>query len=130
VNYQADSTALRLRAFLSCWLAEHPSWAYQGPPWAQQRRSARDIANDLLQEAEFREIQLATWVRSPDGALIAQVVTWVLPPTQALEFQLLVDAISVAADAKHRDEQQRAATVGAIGLVVLIIYGIWKSRGS
>lgn len=131
MTYETEPTAQRLHAFLTRWLQEHPGWACQGPLWARQLRPASEVAADLLQDAEFREVRLAGWLQSPDGALVEMVVGSVLPWPQGLEFKLLTDAVLLAAQAKRESDWRTAAvfTVVALPLVALVLQGIWHEGG-
>ena len=129
MTYMTDPTARKLLLFLQRWLREHPSWA-SAPGWYYRPHSANDIASELLQDAEFSEVKLATWLKSPDGVLIQTVVGWVLPQPQGLEFTLLVDAISLAAQAQQDNERGLAGgwTVVVGAMVALLLFWVLPSQ--
>jgi hypothetical protein len=129
MTYTRDLTALKLRMFLEKWLQDHPSWAYSGPGWYHQRRSANDIASELLQNAEFGEVKLAGWLKSPNGAMARTVVGWVLPQPYGAEFTLLVEAIMLAAQAQQDDQRKLAGglTIVAVATLALLLFGVLRS---
>jgi hypothetical protein len=78
--------------------------------------SAGDLAGFLLQDAEFRSLQLGTWLNSPDGELIAAAVEAALPPPLNREVRVIAEGMRLAAEAQRREGQQ---TAGALSLAVL-----------
>jgi len=90
----------------------------------QRPSTAAEVAGDLLKTAEFREVQLAGILGSPDGKLIQTVVGWVLPGPQAAIFHLLVDAITLAAEATQRDQRKLAGVwTGVVALLAIALWG-------
>ncbi len=83
------------------------------------------MASALLEDAEFAEVSVATWLKTPDGELVRFVVGQVLPQPIGVEFELLVDAVTIAALAKQRQQRVVAAgaTVVAVCLAGAAIYG-------
>jgi hypothetical protein len=133
MTYTTDRTALKLNAFLQRWLLEHTVWAHSQPGWYYTPRAASDIANELLQDAEFNEIKLGSWLQSPDGVLIQTVVGQVLPQPYSIEFSVLVEAISLAAQAQRDNDRGLAAGLTVVGAatLVLLLLGIlrWSHEG-
>ena len=82
-------------------------------------RNVGSVGDSLLDEAEFGEIKLAGWLKSPDGELIQTVVGWILPWPASAEFKLLVDAVTLAAQAKQKNERGVAAGLTLVGAVLL-----------
>src|SRR5271157_2105476 len=99
-----DPKSDRLETFLRRWLSQNPRWQYASPGWPADRRSPEELASALLADAEFAEVGLADWLNSPDGQLIETAVGRVLPMPQAIEFQVLVDALTLAAQAQQRGQ--------------------------
>lgn len=132
MTYLTDPTARRLHAFLRRWLQEHPSWARSSSGWYYHPRTAGEIASELLQDAEFCEVRLATWLKSPDGVLIQAVVGWALPQPYGAEFKVLVDAISLAAQARQNNDRLLAGglTVAVGAMVGLLMLSAHASQGS
>ncbi|MFI5260131.1 MAG: hypothetical protein ACHQ01_11090 [Candidatus Limnocylindrales bacterium] len=112
MDHPTDPKARRLETFLRRWLGEHPAWQYD-PQTSGGRnhelRGSTELSLELVQDAEFAEIGLASWFGSPDGRLIGSVVAVVLPQPMALEYTLLVDAVKAAAEAKQREQWWQAA---------------------
>jgi hypothetical protein len=114
-----DVQAERLRAFL---VRHHAAVGTYG--WRGQTPHA--IAARFLADAAFEEIGLADWLQSPDGLLIRQVAARVLPPWQAFELELLVDAVILAAEDQRRQSRTAfgAAIVGLTStfLILLLLF--------
>ncbi len=93
------------------------------PPFREPYPSAPELASEILADPEFQALRLATWLRSPDGELIAKSVAQVIPPAYRLEFGLAVEALHLAADMQYEQgAPQRAA--GAVALAVVTIFGV------
>jgi hypothetical protein len=92
------------------------------PPFREPYPQARQIAEELLEESEFEALGLASWLRSPDGRLIAQGVAFAIDPVYRPEYDLAVNALQVAARLQYeRGADKRAAGVIAlIGTAVLV----------
>jgi hypothetical protein len=121
VNYQNDPTAQKLYAFLTRWIRENPNWAYEVSGWSMRLRKAESVGSSLLNDAEFAEVNLAGLLKSPEGQLIETVVSWILPWPMSSEFKLLVDAITLAAQAKQKNERGLAAGLTAVAAFVLLL---------
>ena len=123
MNDQNDSTAQKLYAFLVRWIRDNPNWAYEASGWSVSLRTADAVVSSLVNETEFAEVNLAGLFKSPDGQLIKTVVGWVLPWPMSTEFELLVDAITLAAQAKQKNERGLAAGLtAAAAFVILLIF--------
>jgi hypothetical protein len=92
------------------------------PPLREPYPQARQIAKELLKESEFEALGLASWLRSPDGRLIAQGVALAIDPAYRPEYDLAVEALRAAAKLQYeRGADKRAAGVIAlIGTAVLV----------
>lgn len=93
------------------------------PPFREPYPSAEEIASELLADSEFQALRLATWLRSPDGELIAEAVALVIPPVYRPEFHLAVEALHVAATIQY-EEGAPQRTAGAFALAVVTAFGI------
>jgi hypothetical protein len=126
-TYDQSTEAQRLRLILSEWVTHHPGWAQstETTTWITQVRSAAEIARDLLETTEIAEVRLAGILGSPDGQLIQAVVRQVVPAPYSTEFKLLVDAVMLAAEAKQKNQQKRAAlaTAGVVVIGLAMIFG-------
>jgi len=104
------------------WAAQGYSWLYgydyQQPP----RPSAEELAQELLGIAEFRALQLGTWLGTTDGELVAGAVEMVTPSFYRQDVELLVAALQRAAQLQQQEGQQVAGrnALGAIGVVALV----------
>jgi hypothetical protein len=90
-----------------------------GPGGLDPRPSPPQLASELLAIAEFRSLQLGTWLQTPDGAAIRQAVELVSPPFLQTDIDLLVDALTIAAKLQRRHQQ--IAGLVAVGAVALFI---------
>ena len=117
----------RAHAF-GLWDAERP-WA--GPiynPVPASRPSVDELATELLGIAEFRALQLGTWLSTTDGQVIAEAVEMVTPPFYSEDVELLVAALRRAAQLQQVEGQQAAGknaliAIGVAALVALFIFG-------
>lgn len=119
VDYRSDPTATRLHAVLRRWLLENPGWAVELRDSQHVYRSADQIASALLADAEFAELRLSDLLHGPDGQLIETVVTWLLPYPASAELRLFVDAVTIAAAARQRNQRGVAALATVFAAVVL-----------
>lgn len=119
IDSNNDYGAERLRQFLITWNSTHPYWTRYG-------KDAQQVADELLQEAEFREIWLAGLLATPDGQTIEQVVASVLPSPWSADFSLMLESVKLAAAARQQDRQRAAAgwTVVAVGFAFLLFLGL------
>lgn len=79
--------------------------------------TARQLADEFLNDADFRALQLGTWLRTPDGAALADAVVLVIPPEYRTVFNLAVEGLKLAADAQAQGDRNNAAKLA--GGVVL-----------
>jgi hypothetical protein len=102
---------------------EVPSFCLHWACRALELRDVQDVADDLLDAAEFAETRVANFFGSSDGRLIRGVVTWVLPYPFGGEFDLLVEAVMLAAEERARGRRRAAAllTLLPAGLLALIL---------
>jgi hypothetical protein len=86
-----------------------PAWPYHySPPHWQQPAMAYQVtpealADDLISNAQFRALQLGTWLNRPDAELITAAVQAITPPPYSQDIELLVEALKLAAQAQRRD---------------------------
>jgi len=110
--------------------AQGYSWLYgydyQQPP----RPSAEELAQELLGIAEFRALQLGTWLGTTHGQIIAEAVEMVAPPFYDEDIEMLISGLQHAAKLQQQ-EGQRAAGRFALGTVcaaAVVAAGIATSR--
>jgi hypothetical protein len=85
--------------------------AWYPPPTPEQ------LAEALLQDAEFRSLQLGSWLNSTDGQVIAEAVAMVVPPLYRTDFELVVEGLQRAADLQRLAGKERA---GQMALAVIL----------
>jgi len=93
------------------------------PPFREPYPSAEQIAGELLADSEFQALRLATWLRSPDGKLIADAMALVISPAYRPEFELAVQAMQLAAATQY-EQGGSQRTAGALALAVVSIFGV------
>jgi len=81
------------------------------PAWQQPLPSVEQFAKDLLADAEFRSLQLGTWLGTTDGEVIETAVGMVIPPVYKPEYDLAVDGLKLAARLQQQAGQQVAGKV-------------------
>ena len=96
--------------------------------WQQPLPSVEQFANELLADAEFRSLQLGTWLGTIDGEVIETAVGMVVPPIYRPEYDLAVYGLKRAARLQQQAGQQAAgkaalsivgASLFAAGIVAL-----------
>lgn len=86
------------------------------------RPSADDLAQQLMELAEFRALQLGTWLETPDGQIVAEAIEMVSPPFYRADVELLIDVLEIAArEQQHRERRNVALGVAAFALVAVAI---------
>lgn len=96
------------------WMAPNPF--YHGPSATPEQ-----IADELLGIAEFRALQLGTWLGTTDGKVIALAVELAIPPFYRPEIELLVDGLKLAASIQQREGRRIA---GRLALLVIAFAGL------
>lgn len=71
-----------------------------------------------MEVAEFRALQLGTWLSTPDGRLLVEAVELVTPPFYRADVELLVEALQIAA--KEQQNQVRKDLALGVGVLVLV----------
>jgi hypothetical protein len=88
---------------------------YGDRPWYARRPTPEELAEELLQDAEFRSLQLGTVLGTPEVHLVAHAVEAASPPFYRSDEQLLVEALTLAAKMQNRQAAGRLA-LGAVTL--------------
>src|SRR4051812_42189091 len=97
--------------FLQGWLSTHPdfalghgtaSWWEYRTPYQRPLPSQEDLGAELVQLAEFRALQLGTWLGSTDGQVIEQAVATVVPPWFRPQYDLVVGGLKFAAELQRQ----------------------------
>lgn len=96
--------------------------------WQQPLPSVNQLAKALVADAEFRSLQLGSWLGTTDGEVIETAVGMVIPPIYRPEYDLAVDGLTLAARLQQQAGQEVAGKVAlsvvgadlfAAGVVVL-----------
>lgn len=116
-----------LENYISDWPRDPYGWraSYYRAGWSAvpvSRSLTRELlARDLLASAEFRALQLGTWLNKPDGQVIIAAVEAITPPPYREDIELLVEALTLAATAQRGQGIQRAVltTVASAGISLM-----------
>jgi hypothetical protein len=93
------------------------SWRTGAP-----RPTAEELAQQLLALAEFRALQLGTWLSTPDGQFLTETVEMVTPPFYRADLELLIDALQIAArEQQHRERRNLALGVAVFAMIAIVI---------
>jgi hypothetical protein len=95
----------------------------QGYVWDTSRESAQEIAEQFLAIAEFRSLQLGTWLGTAEGQIFIEAVEMVVPGFYVEDVDLLVEALRVAAELQQQRSQRRVLAGAALTCAV-IVFGL------
>ena len=118
-----------LDGYVTAWPRVY-SWYDELGPWPlPPRPTPNQLADELLKVAEFRTLQLGTWLGTTDGQVIAEAVEMVSPPFYRQDIELLVEALRLAAEMQRTEGRERAGkvAVGAIGVAAVVAIAIADS---
>ena len=128
----STATQEQVVQFLDRYVADwprNPYWPgewYYGAGWIQPSVASRttplELAQDLLADAEFRALQLGTWLNRPDAELITAAVEAITPPPYREDVELITEALKLAARAQRGEGIGRALVTSgaAAGLTLLL----------
>lgn len=97
---------------------------YFVPEFRHDRPTAEVIANELLNVAEFRALQLATLSATTEGEVLMQAVEMVSPPFYRQDIELLVVALQHAAALQQKEGRKAAGQFALGALIVAVLVGI------
>jgi hypothetical protein len=92
------------------WHATAYRLPYRGPALP----AAEQIATGLIEDAEFRALQAGGFLNTPTGEFVEEAVALAVPRTITPEFDLIVDALKLAA-ALQQGRARRNVLLGAAG---------------
>lgn len=81
-----------------------------------QLPTKEQFASSLLQDGEYRSLQLGTWLGTIDGEVIETAVGMVIAPVYVPEYELAVDGLMLAARLQQQEGSQVAGQLLLIGL--------------
>lgn len=126
---------------VAAYIAAHPTFAPYMQPHIRPRMAmaylqdhsylptAEELAEEFLNDTDFRALQLGTWLRTPDGAAIAEAVVLVIPTEYRPVFNLAVDGLKLAADAQaHGDRKNAAKFAGAVVVTAICLALLLQDR--
>src|SRR5258706_9148420 len=128
----STATQEQITRFLDSYIASWPrspfGWGewYHGAGWIQppvaSHTTPTELAQDLVANAEFRALQLGTWLNRPDTELITAAVEAITPPPYREDIELITEALKLAARAQRGEGIWRALLTSgaAAGLTLLI----------
>jgi hypothetical protein len=120
VTTHQDSITTFVNGYISQWPRATPFAMYQPLPGSLgvNRYTPETLAQEFFASAEFKALQLGTWLGTPDGELIAAAVHAVTPPPYQQDIDLLVEALKLAAKVQQKDAREKAIVAG-IGLAAV-----------
>lgn len=92
-----------------------------GAPARPPTSSAEECAQALVQDEEFRALQLGTWLNTPNGEVISAAVQAALPPPYNAEVRVITDGLRLAAEMQRRQGWKTAGGIFGVGAVVMIL---------
>lgn len=93
-----------------------------------RRPTPQELANELVNDTDFRALQLGTWLGTTQGRIITAAVEAVTPLFYEEDVILIVEALQIAAAQQKDQGRQRAAGIGFVALVGII--GLIVASGS
>ena len=123
------------KALLTKYLQARAQVTYGGQPmfWGNHRlphptvyseADVKGLARYVLQDTEFQAIRLGTWLGTPEGQYIREVVDQALPPAYRPYARLFEQALTQAAELQHQGRQQEAAPALAVAGLALVCLGL------
>jgi hypothetical protein len=105
------------------WPGQYYGLTWGQPPMAHQMTS-QELAQDLAANAEFRALQLGTWLNRPDVELITAAAEAITPPPYRQDIEVLIEGMKLAAQLQRRDGWNRVAvTAGSAAVMTLLFTG-------
>lgn len=119
-----------LAAFTEQWPrpTSRPPFTFRVSPPIALARTAEQIAEELLGDAEFKALKLGTFLSTPDGQLLAAAVQALTPPPYREDIDLLLQALQLAAQRQHEAARETftkgvVVALGAGALAALLSGG-------
>jgi len=100
------------------------------PRFASPRATLPDVdefARELLESAEFRALQLGSWLMTPEGDLFETVAAQLISPAFVPQFRLVVRALELAAQQQHERKKRRVALGVGGAVVAFSLWSLWRS---
>jgi hypothetical protein len=103
-------------------------YAVHFPYGAAPLPTAAQAGEDFYRDAEFRALQLGTFLNTPSGEFLEQAVELVVPRLMSPEFELIVGALKYAAARQQGETRSKAAlAVGGSLLLGLFLSELGKA---
>lgn len=127
INARSDPAS-----FMRRWLSANPSWAWDTSDWrGSRRRSADEVALEILHAMEQEDLYLAQWFQSPDGQLITWAAGEALSPWASADLQLFADAVTLAAQARNKKQKISVFwSFVAVAALIVAIVGITRDTST
>jgi hypothetical protein len=121
MNQVTNERSGQIADFLGRRLTFLPSPGRQFRGWNEfvtvELPTVENFATALVQDAEFRSLQLGTWLGTTNGEIIEEAVGMVIAPVYAPEYELAVNGLKLAARIQQQEGTQAA------GKFLLIVFG-------
>ena len=83
--------------------------------------TAEELAAKWLAEGDFRALQLGGLLSTPSGEFLAEAVGLVVPTTFAPEFNLIIEALQIAAARQRGESRTQIAKGAGVGAAVSLV---------
>jgi hypothetical protein len=133
----STTTQQQITQFLDSYVAawpRSPYWPgewYYSAGWMQPPVASRvtpvELAQDLLANAQFRTLQIGTWLNRPDAELITAAVEAITPPPYREDIELLTEALKLAARTQRGEGIGRALLTSAAATLLTLLMATSKN---
>jgi hypothetical protein len=115
-----------LSAFLRQWLSDNPEWSIDySDRWNPRRRSAQEISVAIFSAMENEDVRLAEWFQTPGGELLIWAAEHAIGPYAGNDLNLFVEAVTLAAQARNKNQKLAAGVL--IGIALFLAIGFIKA---
>jgi hypothetical protein len=90
--------------------------------------SYEDLAQELLDTAGFRALQLGSWLGTTEGQVIEQAVAVVIPPMFRPQYALVVNGLMRAAELQQRGDRRAGAVAVSVLLLGAVLVAATRQR--
>jgi hypothetical protein len=91
-------------------------WFLDSSHLPRMRPTPDELALEWLGNAEYRSLQLAKWLQTPEGRILTECFELVVPPFEGEDVELLVEALWIAANIEKAEGQRVAGFLALLAL--------------
>jgi hypothetical protein len=109
----------RQRTQLGSW---PPIMSVPGGSWypTLERATVDELAQQLVESAEFKALNLGTWLGTADGQLILQAIGMISSPLYRQDAELFAAALQHAAQMQHEIGRKRAGRLALVAVIAFV----------